>query len=452
MKTSGLKFLPGFIRVRLETSRTLQKILANAGWLFSDQVLRMGLGLFVGVWVARYLGPEKFGTYNYGFAFVALFGVLATLGLDGIAIRDLVRLPSSRDEILGTAFVLKLGGGFLTLGLTLTVISILRPQDSLIRWLVAIFAATTVFQAVDVIDFWFKSQVQSRYTVWAKNSAYSLVVLVKVALILGKAPLIAFAWAVLAEVALWALGLVFVYRLKGYSLRLWSFRPRLARDLLSNSWPLIFSSFMITIYMRIDQVMLGQMKGVEAVGIYSAAVRLSEVWYFIPMIIASSVFPSLIQSKELGEVIYAQRLQKYFHLNTLLAYGLALPTSLLSPFIVSFLYGDSYQGAEKIFFILIWASPIVFLGVAREQYLLNEGLVKFSLLATTIGATSNILLNLVLIPRFSGFGAAIATLISYSLSNYLSSFLLKSPLRIGWMQTNSLINPFSLLWTPRNNL
>jgi polysaccharide transporter, PST family len=314
-----------------------------------------------------------------------------------------------------------------------------RPQDYLCHLLVAILAAKSVFQAFDVIDFYFRSQVQSKYTVWAKNGAYFIVILVKIALILLKAPLVAFAWAMALETGLGAAGLVLTYRLQGYSFKRWRVSFRQAQELLHNSWPLLFSSLMIMLYMRIDQVMLGQLADNRAVGIYSAAVRLSEIWYFVPMIIASSIFPSLVKSKQLGEQEYLRRVQKYFNLNALLAYALAIPTSLLSHSIISGLYGDAYRGAENIFSILIWACLFVFTGVAREQFLLSEGMMRFSLLATGLGAISNIVLNLFLIPIYSGVGAAIATLISYCLSAYLSSFFIKYPFNVGYLQTKSLL-------------
>jgi PST family polysaccharide transporter len=265
------------------------------------------------------------------------------------------------------------------------------------------------------------------------------VALVKIALILLKAPLLAFAWAAAAEASLGAGALFLVYRLRGYSCKGWSASLRQAQKLLRDSWPLIFSSLMIMIYLRIDQVMLGQMADDKAVGIYSAAVRLSEIWYFVPMIIASSVFPSLVKSKQFGEQEYLRRVQKYFNLNAMLAYALVIPTSLLSHQIISLLYGDAYRGAETIFTIQIWGCLFVFMGVAREHFLLNEGMMRFILMATSIGAISNIILNIFLIPLYSGVGAAIATLFSYFLSAYLSSFLINYPFNVGYMQTKSLL-------------
>lgn len=171
MNYALIKFLPSFIRIRLEGRVALQKILANTGWLFIDKIIRMGVGLLVGIWVARYLGPEQFGLYNYALSFVALFSALATLGLDGIVVRDIVRDPSCKDETLGTAFVLKLIGGGLTFLFVVGANSLLRPHDRLTQWLVGIIALGTIFQAFDTIDFWFQSQVKSKHTVYSKNTA-----------------------------------------------------------------------------------------------------------------------------------------------------------------------------------------------------------------------------------------------------------------------------------------
>src|SRR3989442_528209 len=209
---------------------------------------------------------------------------------------------------MGTAFVLKLAVGLLTFLLAVATIAWIRPQDSITIGLVMIVAGGVLFQAFDTIDFWFQSQVQSKYTVYARDAAFLLVTGVKIVLILEQAPLIAFAWAMLAEVVVGAIGLVAVYWGTGHLLKEWQVSIQRAKMLLSDSWPLILSGLVIVVYMRIDQVMLGEMKGAEAVGIYSAAVKLSEVWYFIPMAIVSSVFPSIIEAKKLSEKLYYDRI------------------------------------------------------------------------------------------------------------------------------------------------
>jgi PST family polysaccharide transporter len=162
------------------------------------------------------------------------------------------------------------------------------------------------------------------------------------------------------------------------------------------------------------------------------------------MIIASSVFPSLVKSKQLGEQEYLRRIQKYFDLSAMLAYALVIPTSLLSHHIISLLYGDAYRGAETIFTILIWGCLFVFLGTAREQFLISEGMMRFIMIATSIGAISNILLNILLIPIYSGVGAAIATLVAEFITVFLCSFFMNRFRNIGVMLCKSIIYPLRL--------
>src|SRR5829696_232507 len=276
----------------------LHKILGNISWLLFERVLRMGVGFFVAVWIARYLGPEQFGLFSYAIAFVTLFSSIAMLGLDQIVVRDIVREKPNSDEILGTAFAMRLTAGVVVLLLTVGIVSLLRPGDELVHWLVAIIAAGMVFQPFDTIDVWFQSQVKSKYTVCAKSIAFLIASFIKIILVVVGAPLIAFAWVYLAEIFLGASGLVIAYQLYGHHLKKW--RVHLARvwGLLSQGWPLIISGLAVIVYMRIDVVMLGELADSDAVGIYSVAVRLSEVWYFIPIAIVSSVLPSLIQAKQ----------------------------------------------------------------------------------------------------------------------------------------------------------
>ncbi|MEO1187108.1 MAG: flippase, partial [Cyanobacteria bacterium J06636_27] len=280
----------------------MRKILSNTGWLFGDRILRMGAGLLVGVWVARYLGSERYGLFNYAFAFISLFTPIFTLGLDDVVIRQLVKESSDKQKILGTTFGLKLIGGIVSVLFAVGCIVLLGEKNTLTIWLVAILAMTGVFRTADTIDLWFQSQVQSKYTVVAKNIGYLSSTLLKIGLILNEAPLIAFAWATLAEIVIGAIGLICIYQVKGFS-KIWNWNWSLttAKNLLRESFPLIFSGFAILIFMKIDQIMLGQMKGDSEVGIYSAAVRVSELWYFIPTAIVSSVAPSIYAAKEKSE-------------------------------------------------------------------------------------------------------------------------------------------------------
>jgi len=401
----------------LKSSDNLRKIIANTGWLFADRILRMGVGLFVGVWVARYLGVQQFGVFNYATAFVALFSTLSTLGLDAIVVRSIVREPEKRAEILGTAFWLKLFGGVAALILAVSSIIAVRHDDQLTISLVAILSSIGIFQAFDTIDLWFQSQVQSKYTVIAKNTAFVITALVKVALISFHAPLIAFAWAGLGEVSLGAIGLIISYRIRGYSPWLWPWSSPLAKTFLKESWPLIFSGLTIMIYMKIDQIMLGQMVGNKAVGVYSAAARISEVWYFIPTTIVASVAPAIYAAKkEASEATYYRQIEKLFRLLSLSSITIAVPMSFLSTTIITMLFGNSYAPAGPILAIHIWSALFIFIGVAASPWFIAEGLTQLSFQKNLFGAMTNVLLNLILIPIYDGVGASIATVISYGVS------------------------------------
>jgi polysaccharide transporter, PST family len=436
-----LSFLPIFVKKRIEGRHNLQKILGNTGWLFFDKILRMGVGLIVGVWVARYLGPEQFGAYNFAFAFVALFAAFASLGLDGIVVRDIVREPERKYEILSSAFILKLCGGGVAFFISLAAIFIMRPAESQTHWLVGIIAAGMIFQSFDAIDLWFQSQVQSKYTVIAKNSAFVALAMVRVVLILNKAPLTAFAWSALAEIIVGAAGLVLFYLKRQSFAALWRPRKNIACRLIKESWPLILSGLAIMIYMRIDQIMLGQMMGNKEVGLYSAALRFSEIWYFIPMTIMSSVMPSITQARLESKDKYYQHLQQLFNYLVRIAYVIALPMPFISSFLVTSFYGYEYTSAGLILAIHIWSAVFVFIGVGMTPWTINEGMMRYSLIQAIGGAIVNICLNIFLIPRYGAVGAAISTLISQMIASFLSNAAVPRLRIVFKMQLKALLKP-----------
>ncbi|MBD0386838.1 MAG: flippase, partial [Nostoc sp. C3-bin3] len=353
---------------KFKSSSGLRAIISNTGWLFADRILRMGASLVVGVWVARYLGVQQYGLFNYALAFVSLFSPIFTLGLDDVVVRHIVRQSSNKEEILGTTFWLKLLGGIASVLLAISTMFFLGERETLKIWLVAILAIAGIFRAADTIELWFQSQVQSKYTVIAKNTAFLLNSAIKIALILTKAPLLAFAWVTLAEFAMSAIGLLIVYQVKGSSLWLWRWSFSAAKTLMKESLPLIFSGFAILIFMKIDQVMLGQMIGDSEVGVYSAAVRLSEIWYFIPGAIVSSVAPSIYIVKEKSESLYYQRIGQLLSLMTCISLAIALPMTFLSGKIILIMFGSGYAEAGAILAVHIWTSLFVFMGLATSPW------------------------------------------------------------------------------------
>jgi PST family polysaccharide transporter len=428
---------------KFKNNQELQKIMKNTGWLFFERILRMGGGLFVGVWVARYLGVEQFGLFNYASAFVALFAAISTLGIPNLIIRTLTEHPEEKNKILGTAFILQLLGGCLTLIICVVTIYLLNSNDPLTITLVTILGSIKIFQCFNTIDLWFQSQVQSKYTVLAKNTAFIIVALLKVILININASLIAFAWATVAEFMIVALGLMISYKYQGYSIRLWRWSFTLAKKLLKESWPLILSGLTIMIYMKIDQIMLGSMIDATAVGLYSSATRISEVWYFIPTAIVSSVAPSIYQArKDSNESLYYHRITQLLKILNVVAISIALPMTFLSTPLIVLLFGVEFMESGTILAIHIWAALFVFMGVATSPWFIAEGLTDLSFRRTFLGAITNIVLNFILIPQYAGAGAAIATVISQAIASFLSNATHPKTKKIFFKQIKSL---FSIL-------
>ena len=432
-----LKFIPQVLQGYIAQHPQFSKILENIGWLFFDKILRMGLGLLIGVWIARYLGPEQFGLLSFAIAFTWLFSAVSTLGLPEIVVRDLVREPDTKLETLGTAAALLLLGGILTYCLILTTIFWIRPEDILAKVVVAILGSVVLFKASEIAIYWFESQVTSKYTVWVQNGSFLICAGIKVLLILYGTPLIAFAWAMLAEALLVAIMLSIMLGLHGPRLQQLLVSLTRAQILLKDSWPLLLSSIAVVVYMKIDQIMLGQMVGDEAVGIYSAAVRVSEVWYFIPTTIVASVFPVILKARNSSEEQYYKKLQHLFDLMLWLSISIALPMTFLSETVVMVLFGEAYLAASSTLSIHIWASVFVFLGVANSKWFIAENRQVLSFYRTTAGAFTNVLLNFLFIPRFQEIGAATATIVSYATATIISDLFQKETRILFFMKIKS---------------
>ncbi len=415
-----------------------KKYFVNTSWLFVEKILRMVVGLFIGVWIARYLGPEQFGLLSYAGAFVGLFTAIATLGLDGIVVRELVKDESSRNVLLGTTFILKLIGAFGVL-LFLAIAINVTSNDYYTNVLIFIIASATIFQSFNVVDFYFQSRVLSKYIVYAKVISLFISSVVKIILIVNGAPLIAFAWVILFDSMILALGFLFFYLYLHLSFKSWKFQKDVAARLLKDSWPLILSGIVVSIYMKIDQIMIKEMLDSDAVGQYAAAVKLSEAWYFIPIVIATSLFPAIINAKTKSEELYYARLQKLYDLMVLIAISVAIPMTFMSDWIVKWLYGTQYNEAGSVLMIHIWAAIFVFLGVASGKWFIAENLQILSFFRTFYGMLINIILNILFIPKYGIQGAAFATLFSQFMAAYLFDLFSYKTRNMFYMKTKSLL-------------
>ncbi len=423
---------------------THKKVVFNIGWMFIDKIFKIIVGLFVGVWVARYLGPEQYGLWNFAIAFSALFGAIAPIGIIGILTRDFVKFPEKQNELLGSAFVLRLIGGFLAFFLSLISITIIRPRDLLAVVLVGLLSAGFIFQSFNIIELYFQSKIQSKYTVAASSLAFLITSALKIILILSNAPLIAFGIAGLIEIILTSVFLIITYQYNQLNIRQWKFDINIAKKLIKDGWTLTFGSLAAMIYMRIDQIIIGHMLNNEAVGYYAVAVRLSESFLFLTVIISDSAMPYLTKIRTQNKEIYFEKLRNFYGILLKIAFFISLCFTLFSKDIINALYGIKYIQASDILSVYIWSSFFVFFSNSSWIYYYNENVQHLATIRLIVGAIINVILNLVLIKSYGLIGAALATLISYSISSYFFNLFNRKLLINFKLQTQAIIDIFRL--------
>jgi polysaccharide transporter, PST family len=419
-------------------SETFRKIILNTGWLFIDKIVRILFGVIVSIWVARFLGPEAFGTLNYAIAIFNLLIPLAGLGLESIIIRNLARTEESTPEILGTGYILKLGASILTFIVAIVLIWT-TEYDTTIRWTVLIVCAGLIFHSFQVIDYWFQSQILSKFVVRARVGALFLTALLKIIFIILELSLIYFALAVLLETILFSIGLLIVYYKNRLSTRSWTFSWRLGKSNLQESWTLILAALPAAIYLRIDQVMLGKIVGPDEVGIYAVAVMIVESFYFIPVIIVSSILPALVRFQLHEPEKFNKSAIDYIKATTWISAIIISVSILFAREIFLLLYGEEYNESVPVFTVHILSLLSVFAGYFFSKLCIIINRTYINLFSAVSTAVLNVILNLYFIPRWGALGAAAATAISYTLRFIIP--LLSNDIRSIFTQWKSVINP-----------
>lgn len=420
-------------------SDSLMKILRNVSWLAFDRVLRVVVGVFIGAWLARYLGPDRYGAFSYAIAFFLLFTPIANLGMTSIVVRELVREPTEGEATVKAAFLLHLIGSVFAAALATAIIVFVRDNQDIVVSVVAIISISSILNCSAVIKYWYEAQVRSHIVVWLDTATLFVRSMMTVYLIATEATLINFAFLFLLESLMSFILLLSVYRVlerkKLFGLpdyrKIWT----IARD----SFPLMLSSAAILVYMRVDQIMLGELLNDSAVGVYSVAVKISEISYVVPIIVVASIFPNILQLKNYDNALYKIRIQNLLSLIFVLTMSFGLLTTIFGSLIVSTLFGPAYSQAGYILMIHIWSCVFVGLGVVGNSWYLAENLEKIILTRVLVGTVANIILNFLLIPKYGGIGAAYATLISQAISAYLMDLASKSTWFIFFAKTKALL-------------
>lgn len=406
----------------------IQKHSKNIGWMFFAKIASMGISFLATVYIARNLGPTNYGQLSYALSFTGLFGFLASLGIEQILYRELIRYPEKRNEYMGSALVLRISAAILTIAICMLSAIILSPKDVSLH-LILLISLSFFFSSFSLFGYEFQAEAKSKLPSILSFFVVIILNALKILVILYDEGVIYLALVILLEPILYAIGYLYLRTKKYGSVVNLRFDRKIATVMLRDSLPLIFASAFFAIYARIDQVMIKNMIDTESVGLYDSAVRIAEVWYFIPSMIIAALFPAIINAKKVSEELYYRRIRKIFILIVSISILTALPTTLLSKHIITIIYGTSFIGALSVLQIYVWSNIGAALSTLSQQLLIAENLTKMISISAFLGMVVNIVLNIFLIPRYGISGAAIASMISYTIP-FLSLIFFRSSRKI----------------------
>lgn len=423
------------------------KFITNSFWLIGEKVISLGVVLVVNILMARQLGAEAFGILSYLLAIFALLSPLSSIGFNALITRELVNQVTDTTKIMSTALAFRVLGSVIALLISGLVLSTWTPEGIAGKqWAFMLFAAVNVFNAFHVIDFWFQAKLRNKTIVVCRLINTLTFSLVKLICFLNEASLDTYIWVHALEFLILAVFFIGAFYRDNAKFVFSAIDWRYGVKLLKQASWLILSGLASIIYLKIDQIMLGEMVSSSEVGLYAVASRLSEVWYFFATAIVTAYFPKILELKQKSvSTEYQDQLQKTCDMLFGLALAIAIVVSLIGPWVVVLLFGAEYQQAGAILIIHIWASVFVFMRALLSKWLIAEHIVKYSLVTHGVGTVINVSLNVVLIPDLGAIGAAIATVVSYAAASYFALFFSRITWPMAKIMSKSLFIPFRLV-------
>lgn len=394
----------------------------NTVWLFIEQFLRMMSGLLVGVWVARHLGPEQFGTFSYLITIAAICGGVAKLGMDGIIVNDLINKPELRDDYLGTAFWIRI---ISALGIIFLIAPIiwLTTKDIKTNIFVLITITGIIFQAFEVLELFFLSQVLAKTISICKIIQLVISSLLKIYCVLIDADLMYFVILFGFDALVFAFSIFIAYRIKYAVSFLSRFKFSIAKSLLKDSWPLLLSTVVVLIYQRLDQILIKNMLDDRSLGVYTAALKFTDSFYFIPMILTNSLATALINAKKNNVKLYRARLKRIYFLVLLISISIAVTIYFLSNILIQTFYGNEFKEAGGLLSMHAITLVLVGMGIVVTRWYIIENRPHIVFYNTLAGAMVSLIANFVLIPIYGLKGAVIASVLSHFTAAYAMNFV-----------------------------
>jgi O-antigen/teichoic acid export membrane protein len=414
--------------------------------LLVENVIRLGAIAGISFWIARKLGPSQFGILNFASALTAILFSAATLGMDAPVILRLTRTKHP-GAVIGAVLVIRTASGVLAFAIAIILAWLWKRYDPLALTTTIIVSASIVASIPTALDYWCKARTFAAGAAAARLSGTLFSVGVKVVCLMLGLGLLALAWTVVLEALVTGLGMFMAYRYYSRNVpeNKLSLDSRLLRPLFNESLPYLYSVVAVILYMKVDVIMLSYLSSDRETGIYSLAQKLSEVLYVVPVILIDSAYPALARRFKDSGKDNSKHAQTLFDLAIAGSLLVTSTATILAAPAIETIFGYKYSAAIQIFHIHAWSCIAIAMNMARHRWLAVIGLQRYAPLVTTIGVVANVAMNLALIPALGGVGAAIATVVSYFASGYLTSFLFPPLREVGYMQTRALWPWFRLL-------
>ncbi len=422
------------------------KIISNIGWIFFDKIFRLLVGMLVSVWIARYLGPDEFGILNYAVLFPTIFVSVAGFGLTNTLIVDFVSAnndPEKQHQLVQTGLLIKLVMGTLAYIASCSLNYVLNSEKTVLFQLINFTSLVLILQSSDVIETYFQSQTKAKTSVIIKLIAFAIASILRTYALIARESIFFLIIINIVELSIAYILIIVIYQKKIASI-FFNIRKNIKlgfiQQLVIVAWPIMFTEFFVFVYMRVDQFMLEAMSTSKELGLYGAALRLSETWYFIAGAITTSFYPKIASSWHTNKEKFYNQYQDLLNVLTYISIALAAFVSIFAKQLIKLLYGQQFVEAGIILSIHIWAGIFVFTGIGTNSLMIIKNLQKFVLFKTIVGATLNIGLNLWLIPKYGALGASVATLIAYSIQAYVLNLLQKDAHIVFKLQSKSFVN------------
>lgn len=385
----------------------------NIQWIGVSKVFSMIISFVTTAIVARHFGPENFGTLNYALSFVGIFAVFATLGVSSVVYRELVKSKERREEILGSAIFLTFIASLLTI-ISISIYLYYSKESSEMSLLIFLASLTFITQPLSLLQIDFLKDSEARYvtinqliTSFAANAG-------KIFVVISYGSVWIFIAILVAENVL--SGIIYTYQITRIKKRAMSLKISfpLMKSIFYSALPYAVSLSFMDIYARIDQVMLKHYLDVSSVGLYAAATKVTELWYFIPNIIITGLYP-VLANKDMTEEKRRKRFIFLLQILFVVSLIISFVVFLLKDYIIKIIYGVEFIAASPILAIYIFSLAGTFTSLLILQELFIKERNWSVVLIPGGNAILNIVLNLFLIPLYGVYGAAVATVISYNL-------------------------------------